>query len=60
MAVAGDPFEGLSRRDVLAAAGLGAAMRTLKDLAGPVIERAHATDPAGTGVRWATSSTSCC
>jgi phospholipase C len=43
-------FEGMSRRDFLrvtagAAGGLGA----LAAMAGPVIERAHAADPCGTG-----------
>lgn len=43
------PFAGLNRRHVLSELIQRNGIRLLKDLAGPVIERAHATDPAGTG-----------
>jgi phospholipase C len=40
---------GMSRRDFLAAVATAGGASALVSLAGPVIERAYATDPAGTG-----------
>ncbi len=43
-------FDGMSRRDFLRVAAAGAGgLGALTTLAGPVIERAHAADPCGTG-----------
>ncbi|MGH3832566.1 MAG: phospholipase C [Pseudonocardiaceae bacterium] len=47
--MASSPFDGLTRRDVLAKGLAHKDLRLLRDLAGRVIERAHAADPAGTG-----------
>jgi phospholipase C len=43
------PFAGLPRREILRLVLESDGLRKLKDLAGPVLERAHQTDPAGTG-----------
>ncbi|MCL2542835.1 MAG: twin-arginine translocation signal domain-containing protein [Nocardioidaceae bacterium] len=42
-------FDGLERRDFLKLALAGGGVAALKDLAGPVLERAYAADPAGQG-----------
>lgn len=47
--MANGPFAGMTRRELLAAAGATGSLAALASLAGPVIEEAHAADPAGTG-----------
>lgn len=47
--MAADPFPGLSRMDLMTQLVKHEGLRLLKDRAGPVIERAFAADPAGTG-----------
>ena len=42
-------FDGLDRRSFMKLAMAGGGLAALKDLAGPVLDRAYAADPAGTG-----------
>ncbi|NUS44098.1 MAG: phospholipase C [Mycobacteriaceae bacterium] len=46
---AASPFAGLNRRDFLAKVGLAGGAAALASWANPIIERAYAADPAGTG-----------